>query len=191
MLFSRKKNIFMCLIAFQKMFRKIFSDVWLCSWKYHRKHIFYLLLTFSRLPNEYIISFIPQNANKTQKKNHQIRINEGEIAIGAVSASRDRDWRIARYRSKLRAITIDAFTLSRSKLRAIAIGTMPVMLAKGTVPVMSRSLLSFSLSLSLSLFYFPRPEVIWSENGNGNDFPLFWLWNSVNWKCFSVWPNFK
>ena len=25
-------------------------------------------LTFSRLPNEYIISFIPQNTNKTQKK---------------------------------------------------------------------------------------------------------------------------
>ena len=36
--------------------------------KYHRKHIFYLLLTFSRLTNEYIISFIPQNTNKTQKK---------------------------------------------------------------------------------------------------------------------------
>ena len=34
-------------------------------------------LTFSRLPNEYIISFIPQyrNTNKTQKKNHQIRSN--------------------------------------------------------------------------------------------------------------------
>ena len=49
MLFSGKENIFMCLVAFQKMFRKIFSDVWLCSWKYHRKHIFYLLLTFSHI----------------------------------------------------------------------------------------------------------------------------------------------
>ena len=29
------------------MFRKIFYDLWLCSWKYHRKHIFYLLLIFS------------------------------------------------------------------------------------------------------------------------------------------------
>ena len=38
-------------------------------------------LTFSRLPNEYIISFIPQNTNKTQKKNHQI-LTKGEIAIG-------------------------------------------------------------------------------------------------------------
>ena len=49
MLFSGKENIFMCLVAFQKMFRKIFSGVWLCSWKYHRKHIFYLLLTFSHI----------------------------------------------------------------------------------------------------------------------------------------------
>ena len=49
MLFSRKENVFMCLVVFQKMFRKIFSSVWLCSWKYHRKHIFYLLLTFSHI----------------------------------------------------------------------------------------------------------------------------------------------
>ena len=70
-----KENVFMCLVAFQKMFWKIFSSVWLCSWKYHRKHIFYLLLTFSRLPNEYIISFIAQyrNINKTQERNHQIQ----------------------------------------------------------------------------------------------------------------------
>ena len=31
MLFSRKENVFMCLVAFQKKFRKIFSDVWLYS----------------------------------------------------------------------------------------------------------------------------------------------------------------
>ena len=31
MLFSGKENIFMCFVAFQKMFQKIFSDVWLCS----------------------------------------------------------------------------------------------------------------------------------------------------------------
>ena len=105
MLFFGKENVFMCLVAFQKKFRKIFSGVWLCSWKYHRKHIFYLLLTFSRLPNEYTvtqtkpikkiiksghifsqflgcqtnitISFIPQyrNTYKTQEKNHQIQSN--------------------------------------------------------------------------------------------------------------------
>ena len=77
MLFSGKENIFKCLVAFQKMFWKIFSGIWLCSWKYYRKHIFYLSLTFSQLPNKYMISFIPQyrNTNKTQKKYHQIRSN--------------------------------------------------------------------------------------------------------------------
>ena len=49
----------------------------------------------------------------------------------------------------------------------------------------------FLLSLSLSLFYFPRPEIIWSENENGNHFPPFWLYFTVNRKCFSVWPNLK
>ena len=49
MLFFGKENVSMCLVAFQKMFRKIFSDVWLYSWKYHRKHMFYLLLTFSHI----------------------------------------------------------------------------------------------------------------------------------------------
>ena len=34
-------------------------------------------LTFSQLPNEYIISFIPKNTNKTQKRSHFL----GEIAI--------------------------------------------------------------------------------------------------------------
>ena len=30
-IFSGKENIFMCLVAFQKMFWKIFFSVWLCS----------------------------------------------------------------------------------------------------------------------------------------------------------------
>ena len=83
-LFSGKENIFICLVAFQKMFRKIFSDVWLCSWKYHRKHIFYLLLIFS-----HIFSVIKRIHNiihslkhkQNPEKNHQIWTNEGEIAI--------------------------------------------------------------------------------------------------------------
>ena len=97
MLFSGKENVFMCLVAFQKMFRKIFSDVWLCSWKYHRKHIFYLLLTFSRLPNEYIISFIPQNTNKTQKK----IIKSEQTKARSRSRSRSARLRSARSRSSL------------------------------------------------------------------------------------------
>ena len=84
MLFSGKENIFMCLVAFQKMFRKIFSDVWLCSWKYHRKHIFYLLLTFSHifLVTKRIHNIIhSSNHKQNPDKNRQIRTNEGEIAI--------------------------------------------------------------------------------------------------------------
>ena len=119
----------MCLVAFQKMFRKIFSDVWLCSWKYHKKHIFYLLLTFSRLPNEYIILFIPQNTNKTQKK----IIKFGHFARSQSARRLDRDRH---------------FAWSRSKFRAIVISAVPVMSADDI------SELGFGRSL-LSLFSFP------------------------------------
>ena len=80
MLFSRKENVFMCLVAFQKMFWKIFSGVWLCSWKYHRKHIFYLLLTFS-----YIFSVAKRIYNiihssiQTQTKPRKKIIKSGQI----------------------------------------------------------------------------------------------------------------
>ena len=164
MLFFGKENVFMCLVAFQKVFRKIFSDVWLCSWKYHRKHIFYLLLTFShifsvtkQLYNIIYFSKYKQNPEKIDWRDCDRAKIEAEIAIaiaiGAPVPAGDVGGRWCR----------DRFFLSPS----------------------------LSLSLSLSLFYFPRPEVIWSENRNGKSFPLFWLSNSVNWKCFSVWPNLK
>ena len=35
-------------------------------------------------------------------------------------------------------------------------------------------------SRSLSLFYFPRSEIIWSENENENHFPPFWLYFMFN-----------
>ena len=81
----------MCLVAFQKMFRNIFSNIWLCSWKYHRKHIFYLLLIFSHIfsVTKRIHNIIhSSNHKQNPDKNRQIRTNEGEIAI---EASRDRD----------------------------------------------------------------------------------------------------
>ena len=127
MLFSGKENIFMCLVAFQKIFRKIFSDVWLCSWKYHRKYIFYLLLTFSRLPNE----FIPQITNKAQKKiiksgqtKGEIAISIGAIAIGEIAiselcaitigASRDHDGRrSARCLDRSLSLSLRTISLSR------------------------------------------------------------------------------
>ena len=48
-------------------------------------------LTFFQLPNEYIISFISQNTNKTKKKIIKSGQTIGEIAIGVVSASHNRD----------------------------------------------------------------------------------------------------
>ena len=84
----------MCLVAFQKMFRKIFSDVWLCSWKYHRKHIFYLLLIFSHIfsVTKRIHNIIHSSKQKQNpEKNHQIRTNEGEIAIGEIAIAIDAD----------------------------------------------------------------------------------------------------
>ena len=165
MLFSGKENIFMCLVAFQKMFRKIFSDVWLCFWKYHRKHIFYLLLTFSHIFSviKRIYNIIHSSKHKQNpEKNHQIRTLRA-IMIGTKARSRSA-W------LALRAIMIDSspdrdWSLTRSALRVI-----------GAVSVMSvddigelgfgrslLSLLSFSLSLflSLSLSFACDPEMVW------------------------------
>ena len=185
------------------------------------KHIFYLLLTFSYifLVTKRLYNIIYSSKHKQNpEKNHQIRTNEGEIAIGAVGASRDASIAIAR-RSKWRSRSRSALPRqpvmsaarcvdrnrgklrSPSAIRAIARRSKRRSRYRASWwcqrTVMSRSILSvclsvsLSLSLSLSLFYFPRPKVLWSENRNGKSFPLFWLSNSVNWKCFSVWPNLK
>ena len=134
MLFSGKENVFMCLVAFQKIFRKIFSDVWLCSWKYHRKHIFYLFLTFSRLPNEYIISFIPQNTNKTQKK---------IIKSGHFARSRSA-------RSALRTIGVVP-VMSADDIGELGFGRYR-RARLWTISTLSSFFLPLSLSLALSLF---------------------------------------
>ena len=73
--------------------------------------------TFSQLPNEYIISFISKNTNKTQKRSHFL----GEIAItrsvdcdrarstrSRLQSHRSRSRDCARSRKALIAITIDA-----------------------------------------------------------------------------------
>ena len=177
MLFSEKENVFMCLIAFQKMFRKIFSNVWLCSWKYHKKYIFYLLLTFSRLPNEYIISFIPQNTNKTQKKIIKSEQTKARSRSRSQSTRSQSQSRLARSRS------------ARSRPRSTLIGAMPVItlwcLGRSLIGVwfadrrlvrrcdrrLDRSLsLSLSLPLSLSLHLFAECVLL-----------CF-----VRWVCFSL-----
>ena len=48
-----------------------------------------------------------------------------------------------------------------------------------------------SCFFSLSLFYFPRPKIVWSENENGNHFPPFWLYFTVNPEMFFSSTQFK
>ena len=179
MIFSRKENVFMCLIAFQKMFRKIFFDVWLRSWKYHRKHIFYLLLIFShifsvakRIYN--IIHSSIQKHKQNPEKNHQIRTLRA-IAISAKARSRlvrCFAWsRLARCFARLRS-------RSRSTLCAIptlrnlggrfrrTISAIEALDDLGELFFLS---LSLSFSLALSLF------CAWPENGL-----------KVKWKCKTI-----
>ena len=86
------------------------------SWKYHRKHIFYLLLTFSHIFSvaKRIYNIVHSSKHKQNpEKNHQIRTLRA-IAISAkarsrsawsalrtitIEASHDRDWSFARSRS--------------------------------------------------------------------------------------------
>ena len=112
----------------------MFSCVWLHFKKYFGKHFLMFgcifentienifstccshFLTFSQLPNEYIISFIPKNTNKTQKRSHFL----GEIAItrsqSRRSRLRDRDrHRSAQFwRSRSRSTPI-VLSLSRAE----------------------------------------------------------------------------
>ena len=70
---------------------KNISGVWLCCWKYHRKYIFYILLTFSQIFSaaKQIYNFIPQsrNTNNTQKKKFIIRSRLGSTT-GEIARSR-------------------------------------------------------------------------------------------------------
>ena len=178
--------MFSCVwLHFKKCFGKYFL-MFGCVLKYTIENTFSTccshFLTFSWLPNEYIISFISQNTNKIQKK----------IIKSGQTKARSRSTRSRLEQSALRAIAIaiNAFArcvdCDRAKIKAsIAIG------ATAPADDVGGRWCRDRFFLSPSLFYFPRPEVIWSENRNRKSFPLFWLSNSVNWKCFSVWPNLK
>ena len=70
MLFSGKENIFQCLVAFQNIFWKIFSSVWLYSWKYSKKPNFIMFLTFSCIfsASKQIYHQLQQNPNSSKPK---------------------------------------------------------------------------------------------------------------------------
>ena len=144
MLFFGKINVFMCLVAFQKMFRKIFSDVWFVI-ENIIKNIFstccthFLLVAHIFSVAKRIYNIIHSSKYKQNpEKNHQIRTLR-TIAIGAKA----RSWRSRRMISAIEASDdLDELGFGRSLL----------------------SLLSFSLSLflslSLSLSFARDPEMV-------------------------------
>ena len=116
-------------------------------------------LTFSQLPNEYIISFIPKNTNRTQKRSHFL--GEIAIAISPISIVRSREASIAIAIDASReideiAIVISSISVARS--RSTSIGTIPLI----TIAIDADRSLSlaqsvfcsrgFFLSMALSLF---------------------------------------
>ena len=132
----------MSLVAFQKIFQKIFFDVWFCSWKYHRKHIFYLLLIFSHIfsvAKRIYNTFIPQNTNKTQKKIIKSKhFARSRSALRVIGASRNHDWRFAR------------LAQCRWSRRTISANSALDDIGELGFERSLLSLLSFSLSLSFS-----------------------------------------
>ena len=129
----------MCFVAF----RKIFFDVWLCSWKYHRKHIFYLLLTFSHIfsVTKWIHNIIYSSKHK---KTHKKIIKSGQTKARSRSWSRSKSARSrwARSRSRSKPIgVVPMITIAIDADRSLSLA-LSVFCSRG-----------FLLSVALSLFY--------------------------------------
>ena len=149
----------------------ILTVFWLkliCDFLYLLFHVT-LLLTFSQLPNEYIISFIHKNTNKTQKISHflieintnktqkishfliEINTNKtqkishflGEIAISIVTSRSQSRSRRSRLRHRDRA-------MRRLQSRLTPIGAVPMI----TIAIDADRSLSLSLSVFCSCGFF-------------------------------------
>ena len=164
MLFSGKENVFMCLVAFQNIFRKIFSGIWKRSWKRRRKR-----------QN-------PEKPGQTQKNMVQSRDRRRDLVIdgailrstarsriaidGTISRSVDRDRCEQCFARSWSQIVIDG-TISRS----IDHDWCERCFMRSCRRIAIEGAISRSFSLSFSLCASPVPEIIWSENRNKNEFP--------------------
>ena len=166
MLFSGKKNVFMCLVVFQKIFRKIFSGVWkmLQGKDKTRKTNTAPKLTLNARLGSTARCFTSSNSTIAPS----IAISRStaplrEIAIdGAISWSVNRD--LAKHRAD-RDQCEGEFAISDCNRQRWCLRTAPT--GAWCVRMAQTGYASLSLSLSLSL----SPEFIWSENRNGNSFP--------------------
>ena len=114
-------------------------------------------LTFSRLPNDYIISFIPQNTNKTQKKIIKSEQTKARSRSARSQSARSRS-QSERSAHRAIAIAIDAFTQCVDRDRAKIEAEIAIAIAIGDVNVgrrwcRDRFFLSPPLFLSLSLLF--------------------------------------
>ena len=120
-------------------------------------------LTFSRLPNEYIIHSFLKTQTKPRKKSSNLdtscdrdrrfaRSAWSALRVITIDASRDRGRSFARSRSKLRAITIDA-SRDRDRHGAGDVGRQYRRAWLWTISTLSSFFLPPSLSLSLSSIF--------------------------------------
>ena len=194
MLFSRKENIFMCLVTFQKIFWKIFSGVWRRRRKRQTQKKGGAIaprLSRSRLTARSHRSPIVPAVDRDLADRRAATI--APLIDRRAVRSRRRSRSIAMSGGDRRARLLDDRTARRSRRWSIDER------ARRTIaPLVDRcspiwALFSLSLSLSLSLF----PEMIWSENEGVNSFPgqrrKFWStrrWFPENF-IFRCMPNMR
>ena len=170
MLFFGKENIFMCLVAFSQIFRKIFSSVW----KRRRKRQTQKNMNKTQIDAWCLTGFDGAVLCEFQFDNHVVDRDlmkhraasrdhdrrEGEIMIDDAILQNDdqREGEIAINGVKAR---------SRSTAWDHDLRSQSTTLVLANRADWSSVSAFFSLSLSLSL----SPKFIWSENRNENSFP--------------------
>ena len=175
------------------MLWKIFSSVWLYSWKYYRKHIFYLLLIFSQLLNKYIISFL---SPQTQKKQNPKKKKSSNLVKLREEGRERGDW--VRSRGEIARRRRDCAAEARSRDVGVNLCLISAGAVIGAVWVVGLELSLFLLTVSFSLSLCAseaRSGNGWSENRNVKQFPGQRLLFTVNWNAnlensiFHVQPN--
>ena len=122
MLFSGKENVFMCLVAFQNIFRKIFSGVWKRSWKRRTKR-----------QNPEKPGHTQKNTARSRDRRHDLGSRSArtvlrEIALdGAISRSVDRERCFARdHAARSRVLSLSRSPFAHPQFRKsfeVKIGT--------------------------------------------------------------------
>ena len=124
MLFFEKENVFMCLVAFQKIFRKIFSDVWKRRRKRQTQEKYH-----QRSRSEIAIS--PARSCDQRRELATARSRYQRVARSR-RRSRSLDWRSAppgaRSPPAIVGLTVRFLLLSRARALSLSLSLFPEML---------------------------------------------------------------